>query len=53
MNKTKQIHLYLNDTDYNTIKRAAEARETTANDFIRYCVRFVIDNTYIRDYKND
>lgn len=53
MKKEKQIHLYLSDSDYVIIKQAARARGMNANEFIRYCCAHVIDNTYVRNYKED
>lgn len=53
MKKEKQVHLYLNNRDYDIIKRTAQEKNMNVNEFIRYCCAYYIDNTYTRNYIND
>ncbi len=53
MKKEKQIHLYLSEKDYNIIKQSAQQKSMNTNEFVRYCCAYYLDNTYIRNYKND
>lgn len=53
MRKEKQVHLYMSAKDHDTVKRKAQEKNMSTNEFIRYCIAHYIDNSYTRNYIND
>lgn len=51
--KTEQIHIHVSKTTKQTIEQAAQNREMSISEFIRYCCAYTINNNPCRVFAND